>query len=73
MAQHASVTSITSARSVRTPPPGDETVSQRAAREHYEADDSGRYTPVTVAEKAVIAHLRGWVHFGPLCPLCGAR
>jgi hypothetical protein len=61
----ASVTPIPS----RVPPPGDASVEM--ARRHYEvtAEDEGRWT-LTTEERVAVAHLRGWAHFGPLCPIC---
>jgi hypothetical protein len=56
----------------RVPMPGVEPVTDTAtaaAVRHY----SQAGLTLTPREKVAIAHLRGWTHFGPLCPLCGAR
>lgn len=53
----------------RVPTPGDAPAA--AAQQHYEGDPSDHYLPLTSEEKVVVAHLRGWAHFGPLCRLCG--
>lgn len=44
----------------RLPPPGDATPK---------TVDS-RWFITDPVERTTIAHLRGWTHFGPQCPLC---
>lgn len=49
------------------------TPAQRAAMAalaHYETTDQSRYLPLSPAELVAVAHLRGWAHFGPMCPVC---
>jgi hypothetical protein len=51
------------------------TPAQRAAMSalvHYERTDGASLLPLSTDEKVVIAHLRGWAHFGPMCRLCMA-
>jgi hypothetical protein len=55
----------------RVPPAGD--ASPEMARRYYDATPAQRYAEaLTVGEKVALDHLRGRVHFGPLCRLCGA-
>jgi hypothetical protein len=54
------------------------TPAQRAAAAalvHYETRDQSHYLPLSPTELVAVAHLRGWAHFGPMCPICfrGAR
>lgn len=54
------------------------TPAQRAtitATEHYDrvAEQGSTLLPLSRDEVVVIAHLRGWCHFGPLCRLCKAE
>jgi hypothetical protein len=30
----------------------------------------GRWHAADESERTALAHLRGWVHFGPRCPIC---
>jgi hypothetical protein len=29
-----------------------------------------KWQPQDAREVTALAHLRGWVHFGPICPIC---
>jgi hypothetical protein len=44
-----------------------------AAREHYENETVMSGGTLTGEEKVAVAHVRGWTHFGPLCPMCTAE
>lgn len=32
--------------------------------------DIERWMPVDESERSALAHLRGWAHLGPVCPVC---
>jgi hypothetical protein len=59
----ATVTSITEHRTPsRVPLQADTSVTITSTPSKWEA--------VTPTEKWALAHLRGWTHPGPVCPLC---
>ena len=62
--------STTTTTPCRVPPPGDASIE--IAGRHYDATLGLRHAEArTVGEKAVLDHLRGHLHFSPLCSLCG--
>jgi hypothetical protein len=61
MSQHTLTTVPT-----RVPPPGDEAVTR-----FYEAQQQDeKWRATDASEMNALAHLRGWTHFGPACPIC---
>ena len=44
--------------------------AKREAEQFYDSWDTDKVAPLSRDEKVVIAHLRGWTHFGPLCRMC---
>lgn len=44
--------------------------AEAAALVHYETTDQQHYLPLSPTELVAVAHLRGWAHFGPMCPIC---
>jgi len=49
------------------------TRARREAAAFYDGWSDARLYPISRDEKVVIAHLRGWAHFGPLCRMCKAE
>jgi len=47
--------------------------ARREAAEFYDGWSDARLYPLARDEKVVIAHMRGWAHFGPLCRMCKAE
>lgn len=44
--------------------------ARREAEKMYDAWETEKVAPLSRDEKVVIAHMRGWAHFGPLCRMC---
>jgi hypothetical protein len=44
--------------------------AKRQAEQMYDAWETEKVAPLSRDEKVVIAHMRGWAHFGPLCRMC---
>ena len=44
--------------------------ARREAEQFYDGWDTDHVAPLSRDEKVVIAHLRGWLHYGPLCRMC---
>ena len=44
--------------------------AKRQAEQMYDQWETEKVAPLSRDEKVVIAHMRGWAHFGPLCRMC---